>query len=169
MTQSMTRAARMLSISSLLLVASTPLAARQDTKRADDHQPQVHLDPELLPLTLAILGDGRLEGVHGTIKIYKDPNGERVWMILLHCESADEARRVYDARVSKSLAVVKQEPTAKSSEHASGQTAVLNVAGKDDKRSETEIVIMFGSEVRVVDSYIASDALALAARLEPKP
>lgn len=90
-------------------------------------------------------------------------------MTLLHCESADEAKRVYDARVNKSSAVVKQEPIAKTSEHASGQTAMLNVVGKDDKRIETEIVIMFGSEVRVVDSYVASDALALAARLEPKP
>lgn len=78
MTQRMTRAVRMLSMSSLLLAASTPVVARQDTKRADDRQAPVQLDPEPLPLTLAILADGRLEGVHGTIKIYKDPNGERV-------------------------------------------------------------------------------------------
>jgi hypothetical protein len=130
---------------------------------------QAQIDPTSVPLSLFLLGDGTIEGIHGTRKLYKDHNGESVWMILLHCKSVDEAKHVYDARINKSLAVVKRERIADSSEHPAVQTVVLNVAGKRDKRVETEIVIMFGSEVRIVDSYVTSDALALAALLGPKP
>jgi len=144
------------------LAMISPLALRVAIA-SDESQtsaPARHADQSF---ALVSLGDGWFEGIHGTFKQYRGSDEEKVWVILLHCASDSDAKRVYDARIRKSTKVIREVPVSKESVHM----VVLNAVASDvqDPRVLTEIVIRIGSQVRDVQSRSASDALTLAAEL----
>jgi hypothetical protein len=149
-----------------LVILMSSLALREATRSSEAQTLPAATNADQ-PFKLFRLADGSFEGVHGTFKIYKNSDGEMLWIVLLHCGSDKDAKRVYDARVRKAVEVVKQDPSA-DNEIGTAHMAVLNVVPNDsqDHKVLTEIVITIGSQVRVVQSYSASEALAVAKRLK---
>jgi hypothetical protein len=117
--------------------------------------------------TLVRLADGTFEGAHGTFKTYKADDGELVWVILVHRQSAEDARKFYKSiRDKSSVVVVKEEPILDTSGEITADTAVLTMPSKDGKRTLTAVIIRIGDEFRDAQSYLSSDALAMGELLK---
>ncbi len=127
--------------------------ARQTDQHAESAQPKKEAD-----FVLILMGHGVAEdGASFSQNTFKGPNGQKVFVVMIHYASPDGVKRRFEYMIAKATKVIERQ-TVTGEKGAKEQRAVITFTARD-KNEASMILITAGAELVEVQSYSLQNAL----------